>query len=34
MPAALAPSAPTAELVEQYLTAMQGLNRKTGPSTT
>jgi len=34
MLAALALSAPTAELVEQYLTAMQGLNRKTGPSTT
>jgi integrase/recombinase XerD len=34
MPAALALSAPNADLVEQYLRAMRGLDRKTGRSTT
>jgi len=34
MPATLALSAPNADLVEQYLTAMRGLDRKTGRSTT
>ncbi|MBA3292349.1 MAG: tyrosine-type recombinase/integrase, partial [Geodermatophilaceae bacterium] len=33
MPAALALSAPSTDLFEQYLTAMRGLNRKTGRST-
>ncbi len=34
MPAAVALSAPSTDLFEQYLTAMRGLNRKTGRSTT
>ena len=34
MPAALALSAPSTDLFEQYLRAMRGLNRKTGRSTT
>jgi integrase/recombinase XerD len=33
MPAAFALSAPSIDLLEQYLTAMRGLNRKTGWST-
>lgn len=34
MPAPLALAAPSIDLLEQFLTAMRGLNRKTGRSTT